>query len=257
MLPLLSVLFATRNRSEILEKTITSIREGWGQHMETEICVKIDNDDEASLQVLQKLSNLDLKVVISPRGRGYLDLPEYHNTLYGVATGTYILLWNDDAILDDAGDLKYRLEENIEVPSVISTTSNCNFPAVHSKILQWLEERYTGATPSGLFGDVLYFDGYINSICSSVPELRASRYSSYKYTHYGWDISPAAQQLIDEVGWEKGWQEVEDIKTYMRSTEHPRSGNSWSRIMSDSRYLKWKLSEYNYWRLEEGPKNIL
>lgn len=257
MTPLLSILLPTRNRAEILDECITSLRDGYGQHMSIEICVKIDDDDYSSLEALKKLSGPDLKVIISPQGRGYADLPEHHNSLYGVSTGHYLQIWNDDAILKDPGDLKYRLEEYFDIPYFIFSAPYCWFPATHRKIYEWIEQKYSNTSPSGLFGDILYFDGYIRGITEWFPEIRAPKDSTYRYTHYGTVHSPEALNLIRKVGWEKGYQEVENTKQLMRETEDVRGGHPHSRILADWRYLKWKWFQNEQERLELSSKNIL
>ncbi len=255
--PLLSILFPTRNRAEILDQCISSLRNGFGQHMSIEICVKIDDDDIASFEALRKLAGPDLKVIVSPQGRGYMDLPEYHNSLYGVATGRYLQIWNDDAILTDPGDLKYRLEEYYEIPSFIFSAPYCWFPATHRSIYEWIEQKHGNNTSSGLFGDILYFDGYMHGIAQYFPEIRAPKDSTYRYIHYGTTHSPEALKLIEKIGWEKGYREVESTKELMRNSQNAREGHPGSRVLSDWRYIKWRWFQDEQQRLERSSKNIL
>lgn len=104
-----SFLIPTRERKEMLEKSILSIMETADNPSEIELLLGVDNDDQETAdyvanelpKVLEGYNN-DTKVLkFNPLGYGKLH--EYVNALCGYASGDYLVLWNDDCILQTKG----------------------------------------------------------------------------------------------------------------------------------------------------------
>lgn len=104
-----SFLIPTRKRIDMLEKSIMSIMENADNPSEVELLIGVDNDDEETAEFVsgplaEKLEqyNNDTKVLkFNPLG--YTRLHEYVNGLCGYASGDYLVLWNDDCILQTKG----------------------------------------------------------------------------------------------------------------------------------------------------------
>ena len=103
----ISVLLATRGRSKMLEKSIDSLMTNISDSENVEIMLGIDNDDQETLDFVQsddfqnKMQdeyNVDVQAVLFDR-LGYKNLHQYMNQLWGQANGEWLLLWNDDAIM--------------------------------------------------------------------------------------------------------------------------------------------------------------
>ncbi len=95
--PLVSVLIPTRGRPKDLCESIDSLV-SLATIKSFEFILKIDDDDKETLQTYNKLIGLiPVTAIVSPRGRGYLDMHIWVNQMCTYATGDWILLWNDDA----------------------------------------------------------------------------------------------------------------------------------------------------------------
>jgi glycosyltransferase involved in cell wall biosynthesis len=103
--PLVSVLLPTRGRSEWLLKSIDSLLSLSYNPRNIEILFKVDEDDEPTKVLAEKLclgavnSGLNIKSWVSPRGNGYQEIHLWYNHLSSVATGDWLLVWNDDAVM--------------------------------------------------------------------------------------------------------------------------------------------------------------
>jgi hypothetical protein len=86
----ITVLVPSRERPEPLARSIASL----GAH-ELEVLVRID-DDDPRLDDYLRLPGID--VIVGPR-HGYRALHHYYNELAARATGEWLLLWNDDCIM--------------------------------------------------------------------------------------------------------------------------------------------------------------
>ena len=145
---LVSVLLPTRGRPDLMLKSVKSLIEKAHHPDCIEILLKIDNDDkdtydEAYTQ-LQELTP-HFKILHSPRGLGYRDLHTHVNNLCGISDGEYLLLWNDDAVMETENWDNY-LEEHHQglygdPIAVIQMDNNHHpdiFPLVHRKVYEIL-----------------------------------------------------------------------------------------------------------------------
>lgn len=99
--PLVSVLLPTRGRPEKLAKSIDSLVSLAENPQGIEILLKVDDDDLPTLAAVQEMSLLfPLQVMASPRRNGYADMHHWYNQLAAAAQGDWLLLWNDDAIVE-------------------------------------------------------------------------------------------------------------------------------------------------------------
>lgn len=100
--PLVSVLLPTRGRPEMLCHALDSLFSLSVNKDKIEYLLKIDDDDEATLRMVERLirvPTIPVRVYSSSRGRGYPDVHTWLNFLAGEAKGDWLLVWNDDALM--------------------------------------------------------------------------------------------------------------------------------------------------------------
>lgn len=104
--PLLSVLLPSRGRPEHLAQAVDSIYSLAGDKNSVEFIFKADDDDIPTVNFLSRLERiLPHKKIVSPRGHGYRDMHLWANSMSAMATGDWLLLFNDDArMLTNAWD---------------------------------------------------------------------------------------------------------------------------------------------------------
>ncbi len=104
----ISILLATRQRPKLLEKSIDSLLTNVSDSKNVEILLAIDNDDSETIEHVQQevfqnkmqdTYNVDIQAVLFDR-LGYKNLHQYMNTLWAQASGEWLMLWNDDALME-------------------------------------------------------------------------------------------------------------------------------------------------------------
>lgn len=99
--PLVSIMIPTRGRPEHLLAAIDSAVSLAVDSSRLEFLLKIDDDDAPTIQTADRLMasfpSLKIRVVVSPRGRGYHEMHEWINQLAAQADGDWVFLFNDDA----------------------------------------------------------------------------------------------------------------------------------------------------------------
>lgn len=104
----ISLLLATRQRLNMLDKSLDSLLTNISDTNNIEIMLGIDNDDQETLDFVQSEDfqnkmqeeyNVDVQAVLFDR-LGYKNLHQYMNRLWGQASGEWLMLWNDDAIME-------------------------------------------------------------------------------------------------------------------------------------------------------------
>ncbi len=244
--PLVSIIFPTRGRSAILRDNINRLKETIGQQTEIEICIKVDEDDIETKELTNSILDHNFKVITTPRLHGYFSLPEFFQDLYRISTGTFVMHWNDDVYLEDAGNLVESMKSNIDNPCIIASCQSCNFPLAHRLLFEWMIEKYG----ENFQGDILYFDGYLLGFRHYYPEL-ISEYSSYRYSHIYFNRNNRVEEMLTKLGdgdgqrgYLKGYEDTNKTKEWLRETEHIRGMHAGHRIMEDWGFFKAKREEY-------------
>lgn len=93
-IPLVSVLLPTRKRAVSLERSVGSLLDRASVPQDIEIMLAVDPDD-GTLRDSPALPGV--LVWTAPERYGYEGLYRYYNQLAGLATGHWLMLWNDDA----------------------------------------------------------------------------------------------------------------------------------------------------------------
>lgn len=102
----ISVLLPTRGRTDALKRSLVSLIEKSSNPTDMEIILGFDNDDQDSIKwckenifpVLEE-HGIDA-IVIEFTPMGYIRLHEYLNAMAGVANGSWLMFWNDDAVME-------------------------------------------------------------------------------------------------------------------------------------------------------------
>jgi hypothetical protein len=96
---LISVLIPSRRRTRLLTATTAGLLERARCPQDVEFLVAADPDDEETrlLQVPQAW------ILVTPERWGYQGLDRYYNALARAASGEWLLVWGDDAILETDG----------------------------------------------------------------------------------------------------------------------------------------------------------
>ena len=102
----ISVLLATRGRTDILKRSLLSLTDRASNVSNLEILLAFDDDDTKTFKWVEKnvLPELDKRGAVyscmSFERLGYIRLNEYYNALSAAATGQWLFFWGDDAIME-------------------------------------------------------------------------------------------------------------------------------------------------------------
>jgi len=105
----ISILMATRGRPELAFNSLKSLIDNADDVNEIEMCVAIDNDDTESLDyftntVIPWFEEQELDILIMSFDRlGYAKLHEYMQVLGLNSKGAWLIIWNDDAVMETQG----------------------------------------------------------------------------------------------------------------------------------------------------------
>lgn len=102
-----TVMLPTRNRIELLKKSIYSLVDTASSTTQYEILIAVDTDDNETINYLNNYllpelgsKEVDVTALLYERV-GYKNLHLYYNSLAKSSAGEWLLLWNDDAIMVD------------------------------------------------------------------------------------------------------------------------------------------------------------
>lgn len=129
----ISVLCPSRNRPELLVKSIASLGTG-----DLEILVAID-DDEPQMPLYVDISKDKYVTIINMERHGYGGLHEYYNELARHAKGDWLMLFNDDATMETVGWIDIVTQHDHTIPQVLNPWSDSGdnlFPLISRK---WYE----------------------------------------------------------------------------------------------------------------------
>lgn len=159
---MISVLCPSRGNPELLARSVQSLRaRAWA---EPEILIAADADDAATCRKALELTG---RVHISERA-GYDRLHEYYQALAAVATGDWLLVWNDDAVMmTDGWDARIgELPPEAYVADLASPHSPlCCFPAVRREAVAALG-KFSTANPhvDTFWGDIAMASGTLRRV---------------------------------------------------------------------------------------------
>lgn len=130
---MISVLLPTRSRPYLYRLSVRTLMETISDTTNMEVLTAVDPDD------VDFYADIPDKLVVEER-YGYSQLHRYYNALAERATGEWLLLWNDDAMMDSTGwdVLLNNLPESTLVADFQSQHSPglCCFPAVRKRAVE-------------------------------------------------------------------------------------------------------------------------
>ncbi len=132
---MISVLLPSRGRAALLGRSVGSLRDRAAGEIEVLVGSDLDDPDTATAA-----RGLGCDVLVLPR-QGYELLHVYYQRLAAEATGDWLLVWNDDAVmLTEGWDLIIEgLPERVLVADLLSNHSPlCCFPAVRREAMRKL-----------------------------------------------------------------------------------------------------------------------
>lgn len=111
-----------------------SLRDTASDPGRVEVCVIYDPDDPETGRVAREL---ECQIVVeAPTRWGYRRLHEYFNALVSISSGDWLMLWNDDAVMQTDGWDDVIASES---PGVLSLRSNFRdldmFPVAHRRVV--------------------------------------------------------------------------------------------------------------------------
>jgi len=125
---MISVLIPSRGRPELLRESIDSLGVG-----DFEILVYVDRDDPYLTEYMQ----VPTTYTLVGKRHGYEGLQHYINDLCKIATGDWLFLWNDDAIMNTIGWWqKVHQPDRPEVINFDSNLINNLFPLVSRQMYE-------------------------------------------------------------------------------------------------------------------------
>lgn len=137
---MISVLLPTRGRTHLLNATVDSLLHRAHHRDQVQMCYAIDRDDEHTVEHVHNITRPHDNISITDRF-GYAGLHHYVNQLARRASGEWLFLWNDDALmLTEGWDAEVR---RWPTRFILDTWSNhppltCVFPIVPTEWVRWL-----------------------------------------------------------------------------------------------------------------------
>lgn len=126
--PLVSMIITSRGRPKWLCEAVDSLYSLTKDKSLVEYVFKVDTDDQETIDVISKFSKfLTCRTLISPRGKGYLELHDSVNDLSAIARGDWLFLFNDDAIMktEDWDQLLLEVDPWNNVPRWAGSNDVC------------------------------------------------------------------------------------------------------------------------------------
>jgi hypothetical protein len=130
----ISILLPTRKRVKQLQKSVESLIHCASSPTKLQFLFGVDDDDNETLEFL-KTSNYPNQSVLKFKRLGYENLHVYNNSLCAYAQGTWIMFFNDDAIMNTkAWDEKI---ENVKKFKLLRVKEQTNHPYSIFPIFPW------------------------------------------------------------------------------------------------------------------------
>lgn len=143
---LLSFLIPSRERFDKLLSCIENLMATIPQseHVKIELLIKLDSDDTESIARIHELPSdrYNIQTLVSDRLGGYRDLYRFYNRLARIASGAFLMCWNDDAQFKTLNWYELFLKEVQTAPSIKSYWFGGTKTMVYSKEGEGREEDW-------------------------------------------------------------------------------------------------------------------
>jgi Glycosyl transferase family 2 len=205
-----SALLPSRNRPDLLRRSIRSLFLMADRPVQIEVLVAADPDDPFTWAVAEEER---ASLYVAPERWGYQNLHMYFNMLAEHAQGDWLMLWNDDATMQTAGWDQEMNHKSIGILALHGNHEPFNaFPAVHRLLYEamghfslsnhndsWLHDVALGA---GCLIDTrihVYHDRYdlTGNNRDEIYQASSTGYRTQEY--YGPELSALRAQDIQKV----------------------------------------------------------
>lgn len=144
---MISVLLPSRRRPEKLKQSVTRLLETAENPVNIEILIRMDEDDHEYVELPHKfveyagdgtckIVGARVTWIYGPR-YGYKELHRYYNELADKARGEWLMVWNDDAMMEQKG-WDTVLESVEPGMKVLAMDKWALFPVVHRSVFECL-----------------------------------------------------------------------------------------------------------------------
>ena len=196
---MITALIPSRGNPQLLAASVATLRNTAAAP--PEIAVVADDDDIATIEMASEVSDV---MAVVPRA-GYDRLHEYYQTLSVIATGDWLLVWNDDCrmLTDHWDEVIEALPAHVYVADVQSPHSPmCCFPAVRRTAVDALG-RFSTANPhvDTFWGDVGTAAGVLVKVpvhVDCVPTVRGNTHGFYGFEHQA-EMATCAELLRNSI----------------------------------------------------------
>ena len=185
--PLVSILIPTRGRPSGLCVAIDSFYSLARDKSLLEFVFKADDDDQPTIDALNRISTIvpSCKVVISPRGKGYLDMHNWVNQMCKVSSGQWLFLANDDmkVTVDNWDQILLSVGTAVSWPG-INDLCLLVFPTIGRQAQEFFALRRETFDLLGHFSPLPHIDTWINKVmefcgCILTAPIYVEHYSDY------------------------------------------------------------------------------
>lgn len=186
--PLISVLLPSRDRPELFAESVRSLmmpNEGDSKRDDIEICARFDLDDPT----LGRYGRDGVRSCIGA-SLGYRGLHTYYNEAAAIAQGDWLMLWNDDCLMETANwPVSIRASDPDQHWMLLD---HGHFPVVHRR---WLEA--TGRISASPHADSFLTEvaGIVEKTIPGIVKIYRAKESGEPRD--GWQIHHRADELDD------------------------------------------------------------
>lgn len=180
-MPYISVLLPTRQRTDLVKRSLHSLISQAKHPEQIEVLVAYDNDDDQSHEFFSSPEwaqwvaehHTSAQCFQVPRW-GYRSLHEYYNYLAAHSQGSWMLIWNDDAMMETQ-HWDDQVRDNDDWRMLLHMTCsnlvmNCSiFPLLHR---EWLDVF-------GTVSPINHPDSWISEVCWQARARRVIEVSSF------------------------------------------------------------------------------
>lgn len=209
---MISLLTPSRKRVDLLRASIESLGKG-----DWELLVAIDEDDD--VEAYEELLRPNVYIYVQPR-HGYANLHHYYNFLAAQAEGEYLMLWNDDTIMETKDWVEKIEAHDPTIPMVLNPWNEIDnlFPVITRA---WYEAV-------GHFARNTHADSWVQQVADI--DGRSLFVPGISIKHYGEELNDETHTQVREIVRQTsesyrrmGEQRMEDaikISNYIRKKEH-------------------------------------
>lgn len=131
----ITVMIPTRGRREELQASISSLLSNASNPASVEILIRIDDDERYNDYYVGEPQQIR---VLQGERHGYRHLHRYYNEMAAQAQGEWLMLWNDDAYMEEP-EWDKKIRNAGSGLQVLNPTGNLNvFPIIHKSVYELL-----------------------------------------------------------------------------------------------------------------------